>query len=278
MPVMHSRRWLLTILITLLALVAVACSDDDNDDGGQASSTTTTAPSNEPAPLNILVTNDDGYSADGIDAVVEALRKEPKVHVDVVAPATNQSGQGENTTPGELAVEDVQTKSGYPAKSVAGHPADAVNVALDKLHLTPDLVVSGTNAGQNIGEFAKVSGTVGAAKTAAKHGIPALAVSTGLAPNPDYAGSAELAVEWLREHRAAIAADRGEPTVESLNVPTCKTGERRGLLRTTVAVSFNDRPAAGDADCLSTKPKSELADDVDGFLNGFATLTPIPVP
>ena len=44
---------------------------------------------------------------------------------------------------------------------------------------------------------------------------------------------------------------------------------------TTVAASFHDRPAAGPSDCESTKPKSQLVDDVDFFLNGFATLTPV---
>ena len=270
MPAMTLRRPVVVALIALFALAA-ACGSSDN--GKEAASTTTT--SAQPAPLAILVTNDDGFAAPGIDAIVEALRKEPKVHVDVVAPATNQSGQGENTTPGELTVTDEHTLSGFPAKAVAGHPADAVNVAFDRLHLTPDFVVSGTNAGQNIGEFAKVSGTVGAAKTAAKRGIPALAVSTGLAPDPDYAGTADLVVQWFREHRAAIAADKGGPSVESMNVPTCTVGHRRGLVDTTVAASFHDRPAAGPSDCESTTPKSELVDDVDFFLNGFATLTPI---
>jgi 5'-nucleotidase len=271
MPGMHSRRWFVAVLIVLFALLLGSCGDDD--DSGDAAITTTST--TQPAPLTILVTNDDGYAAPGIDAVVEALREEPKISVVVVAPATNQSGQGENTTPGELEVKDVETISGFPAKSVAGHPADAVNVALGTLQIKPDLVVSGTNTGQNIGEFAKVSGTVGAAKTAARHGIPALAASTGQAPNPDYAGSAKLVVDWVREHRAEIAARRSEATVESLNVPTCSAGKLRGLVRTTLATSTNDRPAAGEQDCLSTRPKSELVDDVDFFLNGFATLTPI---
>src|SRR5205823_8382913 len=126
----------------------------------------------------------------------------------------------------------VKTASGFPAKAVAGHPADSVNVALGKLQLKPDLVVSGTNNGQNIGEFVKVSGTIGAAITAAKHGVPALAVSTGLAPHPDFADSAVLAVQWLREHRAAIAGHRSGATVESLNVPTCATGHVRGVVHT----------------------------------------------
>ena len=272
MPGMVLRRWVAVALI-VPSVLAAGCGSSGSDK--ETASTTTI--SAQPAPLSILVTNDDGFAAPGIDAVVEALRKEPKVHVDVVAPATNQSGQGENTTPGELVVTDEHTASGFPAKAVAGHPSDTVNVALDRLHLTPDFVVSGANTGQNIGEFAKVSGTVGAAKTAARRGIPALAVSTGTAPDPDYAGTAVLVVQWLREHRAAIAADRGAASVESMNVPTCTAGHRRGVVHTTLAASFHDRPASGSSDCQSKTPRSKLVDDVDFFLNGFATVTNIPV-
>jgi 5'-nucleotidase len=263
--------------LALVSIAVVLAGCGSSGTSGTSKKEPDTTPSTQPAPLRILVTNDDGYAAPGIDAVVEALRKEPKMHIDVVAPATNQSGQGDKTTPGELAVADVHTASGFPAKSVAGHPADTVNVALDRLHLPVDLVVSGANAGQNIGEFATVSGTVGAAKTAARRGIPGLAVSTGQAPRPDYAESATLVVQWLRAHRTAIAAHRGAASVDSLNVPTCTTGHVRGTVRTTLATSFHGRKAAGPSNCQSTKARSDLVDDVDLFLNGFATVTPVPI-
>ena len=73
-------------------------------------------------PLEILVVNDDGYSAAGIDAVVEGLRTLPGVHIDVVAPATNQSGGGDKTTPGGVTGFAAQTQSGYPATAVNGYP------------------------------------------------------------------------------------------------------------------------------------------------------------
>jgi len=83
-------------------------------------------------PLEILVVNDDGYSAAGIDAVVEGLRTLPGVHIDVVAPATNQSGSGDKTTPGGVTAFAAQTQSGYPATAVNGYPADSVLYALIK--------------------------------------------------------------------------------------------------------------------------------------------------
>ena len=115
-----------------------------------------------PNQLQILVTNDDGYNAAGIDAVVQALVARPKVHVTVVAPATNQSGAGGNTTPGGVTADPGQTLSGYAATAVNGFPADSVLYALNTMHLNPDLLVSGINFGQNIGPFIPLSGTIGA--------------------------------------------------------------------------------------------------------------------
>ena len=83
-------------------------------------------------PLRVLVSNDDGVRAPGIDALVKALRKLPKVTVTVVAPAANQSGTGGKTTPGALTATRTTTKSGYPAIAVKGFPADSVNYALQQ--------------------------------------------------------------------------------------------------------------------------------------------------
>jgi 5'-nucleotidase len=228
-----------------------------------------------PAPLKVLVTNDDGYGAAGIDAVVEALRARPATKVTVVAPFDNQSGQGDKVTPGVLVRHEVETVSGYPAIGVEGHPADTVNVALDDLHLTPDLVVSGTNEGQNTGPFTTVSGTVGAAKVAVRRGIPAFAASTGIAEEPDYATTAGLVVAWVDEHRDAILAGRAPVEIRNLNVPTCTTGEVRGLAEVPLATDFKGRDFNA-VDCTSTKPASALEDDVDAFANGFAALTLAP--
>lgn len=266
-------------LLAVFALLAAGCGSDGN--GADAapsptSSSTTETTAKAAETLDILVTNDDGYAADGIDAVVEALRAEPDTNVTVVAPFDDQSGKGDKTTPGELVRHDVETKSGYPAVGVEGHPADTVNVALDVLGLKPDLVVSGTNKGQNIGPFTTISGTVGAAKMAVRRGIPAFAASTGFADAPDFATTAELVVEWVRSHRAAILDGSAPVEIRNLNVPTCATGSLRGVVEDVpLASDFKGRDAM-DVDCGSTKPESELVDDVDAFANGFAPITLAP--
>jgi 5'-nucleotidase len=259
----------------LLAGALGACGGDDDDaaggsDGaGDAATTATT----EPEPIQVLVTNDDGYDAVGIDALVEALRAEPGVEVTVVAPATNQSGTGDKTTAGSVTHAEQETASGYPAVAVEGFPADSVIVALDELGLEPDLVVSGINVGQNIGPLADISGTVGAAKTAHRRGLPALAVSQGLGAEPaDYEATAQMAVDWVDEHRESLGdlADTGE--VASINVPTCPTGEVRGLLEVPLGT---DGSQVGTAvDCESTAEGFD--DDVTAFINGYASVTAVP--
>ena len=170
----------------------------------------------KPSPtLTILVTNDDGVSAPGINATVQALTALPHTKVTVVAPAANQSGTGAKVTGGTLTVSDATTASGYPAKAVAGYPADTIIWAIDDHGVSqrPDLVVSGINFGENIGPLASLSGTVGAAQTALARGIPALAVSQGVdnGQQPNFSQGAKYLVAWVQAHRKALVAAKKAP-------------------------------------------------------------------
>ena len=228
-----------------------------------------------PKKLWILVTNDDGVSAPGIDAVVRALRKLPNVKVTVVAPLSNQSGTGDQTTPGELAVAESATASGITARAVDGFPADTVIWALDH-GVKPKLVVSGVNTGQNLGPVVDASGTVGAAKTAVRHGVPALAVSQGLAATPDatpdYAAGVRYAIDWVKAHRKSLTGKHPKLELENLNVPTCPTGKVRGLEEVPGAATGDINPPV---DCASTLENP--TDDLQAFANGFATVNVVPV-
>src|SRR5262245_7445886 len=116
------------------------------------------APAAPLAPLRVLVTNDDGVAAPGIDALVQALTANPNLEVTVIAPATNQSGKGDQVTTGTpISVAPSSTAGAFPATAVAALPADSVLFALlQALPQPPDLVVSGINSGQNSGEFVTV--------------------------------------------------------------------------------------------------------------------------
>lgn len=262
------------VLALVLTATGAACGGDDDggDAGGDTGGAGETTVAEQAAPIEVLVTNDDGFEAEGIDTLVEALRDDPSVQLTVVAPADQQSGTGGRTTEGEVATSEGTTRSGFRATVVEGFPSDSVRVALDELGLDPDLVISGINEGQNLGPLVDLSGTVGAARAAVRAGVPALAVSQGLGSPPDYPAAAELVLDWFEEHRDALAA--GEvpaDVVVNLNVPSCPTGEVRGAVE--VASGTSGDPL-GVSDCTATTEGH--ADDVSAFIDGYATYSDVP--
>lgn len=259
-----------------LGLVA-SCSSSDDD----AASSTTAAESTTTAPptLTILVTNDDGVGAEGIDVLVTALEEMPDTEVVVSAPATNQSGSAGKTTPGELTATPTTMLGGTEATAVTGFPADSVNWALDGgIPETPQLVVSGINSGQNVGAFIELSGTVGAARAAASRGIPALAVSAGIDDDAGYEAAAALAVDWVEEHREAILSGEMATTpalVANINVPACSAGTLRGLLEVPASP---EPPASLDpVDCAATPAPATPTDDNSALAGGWASLSDVSV-
>ena len=123
--------------------------------------------------MRILISNDDGIEAPGLDVLVDALR--PLGEIWVVAPRLEQSaGSHALTMHRPLRFAEVGERRFW----VQGTPADAVYVALHRLlPEPPDLVASGVNLGANIGHDTLYSGTVAAAMEAALWGRPAMAVS-----------------------------------------------------------------------------------------------------
>jgi 5'-nucleotidase len=238
-----------------------------------APTTTTTAGGQAAGPLEIVVTNDDGVAAPGIDALVTALAAVDGVEVTVVAPAGQQSGTGGNATDGPLTSSPQKLLSGFDATAVDGFPADAIRVAFEDMGLEPDAVISGINQGQNLGPVVDASGTVGAARAAVRKGVPALAVSQGRGNELDYDVAARMVVDWVNENREAIlAGDLPTDTVLNLNVPSCDTGEVRGTLEVESGTAGD---ALGLSDCTATG--TGFTDDVTAFTNGYATLTHVPV-
>jgi 5'-nucleotidase len=224
-------------------------------------------------PLRVLVSNDDGVRAPGIAALVTALRRLPKVTVTVVAPAENQSGTGGRTTAGALTATRTTTRSGYPAVAVKGFPADSVNYAFSKVvkRSSVDLVIAGINAGANLGPFVDLSGTVGAARAGAAHGVAALATSAGTPAITNFADAARQTTAWVTANRTTLKAS----TVKNLNIPQCSAGHAR---RTTPATSTAQTPANTNVfatvDCTQSTAASR--DEITSFLAGYATLTKIP--
>ena len=131
----------------------------------------------QPPPYRILVTNDDGVHAAGIAAVAQALQVIGTPIV--VAPADNQTGKAHSIITTEPVFrQDLTLPNGLPAIGLTATPASTVNIAIRNIVMPrPDLVVSGVNNQYNLGLSTHVAGTVGAAREAAVHGIPAIAAA-----------------------------------------------------------------------------------------------------
>jgi 5'-nucleotidase len=120
----------------------------------------------------LLLTNDDGIDAPGLDALEQAAA--PLGEVWIVAPLQVQSGCGHQvTTHAPLRFRQVRPRR----FAVEGTPADCVRLAVHGLTPRPDWVLAGVNAGGNLGADVYISGTVAAVREAALHGWPGLAVS-----------------------------------------------------------------------------------------------------
>jgi 5'-nucleotidase len=160
----------------------------------------------------VLLANDDGYRARGLNLLAQALR--PAADVIICAPEVEQSGASHALSlhrPLRL------FEHGEGVYSVDGTPADCVYIALHAetrvLPRRPDAVVSGVNHGVNLGDDVFYSGTVAAAREGALKGIPSLAVSA--ASNADLEAAAVLAA---RLTVALIGLGTG-PALINVNVP-----------------------------------------------------------
>ena len=130
-----------------------------------------------PAAMKLLLTNDDGINAPGLralwESVHEALSDRP-VEVIVVAPDRGRSECGHSVTTQRPLVVNEQRPGWF---AVDGTPVDCIRVALTTLVPDVDAAFSGVNAGANLGVDLVVSGTFAAAREAALHGLPAMAIS-----------------------------------------------------------------------------------------------------
>lgn len=123
--------------------------------------------------MKILISNDDGYLAPGINALADELSS--IADIVVVAPDSNRSGSSNSLTL-DRPLRVMKSDKGY--YSINGTPSDCVHIALTgMLAERPDLVVSGINQGQNMGDDTLYSGTVAAATEGFLFGIPAIAFS-----------------------------------------------------------------------------------------------------
>jgi 5'/3'-nucleotidase SurE len=235
-------------------------------------------------PLRILLTNDDGYDSAGITVMREALASAGH-QVIIVAPATNMSSTGMSMTSGAIKVEP----KGENVWAVHGTPADAATIGMVRIlrDAPPDLVVSGTNAGQNLGTSANSSGTINAAIAASRFGVPAIATSAGLGAEAShaYAVAAALVNQMIVSLvKSAAAGGRLLPDrmVINMNVPALPPAELKGVRWTPLSTHSSYRRVYSETG-TPNELRAQLiaADAVEGetgtdlalFRQGYVTLT-----
>ena len=178
--------------------------------------------------MKILLTNDDGIHAPGLD-VLEAIARELSDDIWVCAPSEEQSGAGHSLSlnrPVRL------HKHGKRRFAVTGTPTDSVMLAMRSvMDSPPDLILSGVNRGANLGDDITYSGTVSAAIEGALAGIRSIALSQVLdRTREDEAGPFDAATRWgAKVLRPLLDAPLPERTLVNINFPPLPADEVRGV-------------------------------------------------
>ncbi|MBI4760769.1 MAG: 5'/3'-nucleotidase SurE [Chloroflexota bacterium] len=235
---------------------------------------------------HILVTNDDGVSAPGLLTLVQEMRRLGKV--SVLAPDRNWSGGGHvKTLDRALRVKEVRLADGTQAFASDGAPSDCVALAILGFIKEPiDLVVSGINAGANLGHDVTYSGTVTAAMEAVIAGIPGIAVSLETMENHigdvDYGPAARAAAKIVRQ---VIENGLTHEVLLNINVPFFPDDRIRGIRitrqglrvyhsRLDERIDPRGKPyywIGGDA----PTGVPERGTDVGALAEGFVSVTPL---
>jgi 5'-nucleotidase len=230
--------------------------------------------------MKILISNDDGYFAAGLNILAEHIAK--IADITVVAPERNRSGASNSLTLDRpLSVKTAATGFFY----VNGTPTDCVHIALTGLMDTlPDMVISGINDGANMGDDTIYSGTVAAAMEGYLLGIPSIAISMSQHNSTYFETAARVAVE-LVEHYQKFGFKA--PTLLNVNVPDIPYEQLRGRTVTRLGKRHKAEPVVQ----LKT-PRNEtvywvgaagkpndggLGTDFYAVANGEVSISPIQV-
>lgn len=230
--------------------------------------------------MKILVSNDDGYLATGINALTTALEK--VADVVVVAPDRNRSAASNSLTLNNPLRVSEFAPNRY---KVDGTPSDCVHLALTGfLDYEPDLVVSGINHGANLGDDVIYSGTVAAAMEGRFLGLPTIAVSLVGHKLEHFDTAAAIASELVQKiERAPLASD----VVLNVNVPSVTLRDLKGVRATRLGFRHKSEQILTDTDPYGRPiywvgPAGEGQDTGEGtdfraIEEGFASVTPLKV-
>jgi 5'-nucleotidase len=205
--------------------------------------------------MRVLLTNDDGIRAEGLQALRRALLDVPGVELAVIAPDSNRSATARSiTTRRPLWVEEVDFGDGTVGYATDGTPVDCVRFATLGLveGFKADLVVSGINHGSNLGDDITYSGTVAAALEALVLGLPGIAVSQqSSARELDFSFGTHFDFDTVARFTARIVEEIEDvplPTGTLLNI-NCPAGEVQGVAVTKLGKRiYRDKLTLEDED------------------------------
>lgn len=231
-------------------------------------------------PMNILLSNDDGFLAPGINCLREALMA--VAHVITVAPTQDCSGASNSLTLRNPLRLNTHGENFY---SINGTPSDCVLLGFGLYAKDPDIVISGINAGPNLGDDVLYSGTVAAAMEGRFLGFPALAVSLASAhrqPAQHYATAVKVVLQLLEDINTY--PDRSN-MILNVNVPDLPWEQVRGFQVTRLGYRHRSEPIIRTHDPRGREiywigSAGEVADSGEGtdfhaVNNGYVSITPI---
>ncbi|KTC79275.1 5'/3'-nucleotidase SurE [Legionella cherrii] len=228
--------------------------------------------------MNVLISNDDGVFAPGINVLAKELST--CVTVDVVAPDRNRSGASNSLTLSQP-IKVKKLDNGY--HSVEGTPTDCVHLAITGLLDTQfDMVVSGINDGANLGDDTLYSGTVAAAVEGRYLGLPALAISM-VGDNIQHYETAAI----IAKHLVMKLSKHSLPsqTILNINVPDMPLHQLKGLQVTRLGTRHSAEPIVKDRDPRGRPiywiglpgPQADAGPGTDFYAisEGYVSITPL---
>lgn len=229
--------------------------------------------------MKILVSNDDGYLAPGLIALANAMK--PLADIVVVAPDSNRSASSNSLTL-DRPLSVYQGDNGF--YFVNGTPSDCVHVALTGgLAFKPDLIVSGINQGQNMGDDTLYSGTVAAATEGFLFGIPAIAFSQVEKGWAHVDSAARVAREFVERRLDSLE----KPYLLNVNIPNLPYEEIKGIKATRLGKRHESEAVIKAQDPHGREifwigPAGKAKDAAEGtdfhaVINGFVSVTPLQI-
>lgn len=236
--------------------------------------------------MHILLTNDDGYFAAGIQALYEILSPEEDYRISIVAPEGQKSATGHSITLSDpLFITKYSLKDGLTGFAVKGNPADCVKLAIQgEIIPRPDLVISGINNGPNLGTDVFYSGTVSAAMEGVLLGIPALAVSLASFSCKNYEPAARFIAEFIKRYSTTEEKGFLHQGLLNINIPDIPESEWKGVRVTKLGKAvyenvFEHRKAPHGKEYFwqggTLSLEKDCNTDLFAIQEGYVSLTPM---